>query len=88
VPFAKDDDLIGRLADAIPLPLNVILMPGLSPAARLQALGVRRLSCGTSPFKAMYAPLAKAAAAYLATGEASAWATGAEGLANLNQRFG
>lgn len=88
VPWAKDDDLIGRLADAIALPLNLILMPGLAPAARLQALGVRRLSCGTSPFRAMYAPLAKATQAYLATGEASAWAAGAEGLANLNKRFG
>jgi 2-methylisocitrate lyase-like PEP mutase family enzyme len=88
VPFAKEDDLIHRLADAIALPLNVILMPGLSPAERLQALGVRRLSSGTSPFKAMYAPLAKAAANYLATGDASAFAAGAEGLANLNQRFG
>lgn len=87
VPFAKDEDLIGRLADAISLPLNVILMPGLSTAQRLQALGVRRLSSGTTPFRAMYAPLAKATAAYLADGKAEAWGS-VEGMGNLNSRFG
>ena len=87
VPFAKDEDLIGRLADAIALPLNVILMPGLAGAERLQALGVRRLSSGTTPFRAMYAPLAAATKAYLATGQADAW-PGAEAMANLNTRFG
>jgi len=86
VPFAKDEDLIGRLADAISLPLNVILMPGLASAGRLQALGVRRLSSGTTPFRAMYAPLAKATAAYLADGKAEAWGS-PDGMANLNTRF-
>ena len=87
VPGVKDEDLIGRLADAIAAPLNVILQPGLAPAERLQALGARRLSSGTAPFRSAYAPLAKAAAQYLATGDGAAFAAGAEGLANLNQRF-
>lgn len=86
VPFAKDDDLIGRLADAISLPLNIMLVPGLSPAARLQALGVRRLSAGASPFAATYAPVADMVKAYLATGEASIFAA-REGLPNFNSRF-
>jgi 2-methylisocitrate lyase-like PEP mutase family enzyme len=88
VPGPKDEDLIGRLADAIALPLNIMLLPGLAPAARLQALGVRRLSSATAPFRATYAPLAKAIQAFLETGEANAFAAGAEGLPNLNQRFG
>lgn len=87
VPWAKDEDLIGRLTSAITLPLNVILMPGLAPAARLQALGVRRLSCGTTPFTATYAPLAGMIGGYLATGEASAFAPAAAGVGNLNKRF-
>jgi 2-methylisocitrate lyase-like PEP mutase family enzyme len=87
-PLAKDDDLIGRLADAIALPLNIMLLPGLAPAARLQALGVRRLSSGTAPFTATYAPLAAMTRDYLATGEATAFAAGAAGVGNLNQRFG
>lgn len=88
VPGAKDEDLIGRLADAIPAPLNIMLLPGLAPAARLQALGVRRLSSGTAPFTAAYAPLAGIIRSYLSTGEATAFAAGASGLPNLNQRFG
>ncbi|RAK59616.1 isocitrate lyase/phosphoenolpyruvate mutase family protein [Phenylobacterium hankyongense] len=87
VPGPKDDDLIGRLADAIHLPLNIMLLPGLSPAARLQALGVRRLSSATSPFRAAYATLGKAVAGYLESGEAAAFSAGAEGLPNLNTRF-
>jgi 2-methylisocitrate lyase-like PEP mutase family enzyme len=88
VPGPKEDDLIGRLADAIALPLNIMLLPGLAPAERLQALGVRRLSSATAPFRAAYAPLAAQTRAFLASGEASAFAAGAQGLANLNQRFG
>lgn len=87
VPFARDDDLIGRIADAVSLPLNIMLVPGLAPAARLQALGVRRLSSGGAPFAATYAPLVETVKAYLATGEASAFAAGA-GLPAFNTRFG
>ena len=87
VPGVKDEDVIGRLADAIEAPLNIILQPGLPAAERLQALGVRRLSSGTAPFRAAYAPLAQAAAAYLANGDGAAFAAGAQGLQNLNQRF-
>ncbi len=87
VPGAKDPDLIGRLASEIALPLNVMLQPGAPPAAQLQALGARRLSSATAPFRAAYAPLSAAVAAFLATGEASAFAAGAEGLPNLNKRF-
>jgi len=87
VPGPSDDDLIGRLADAIDLPMNIMLLPGLSDAERLQALGVRRLSSATAPFRFAYAPLAKAATSFLQTGQASAFATGEHSLANLNQRF-
>lgn len=87
VPGAKDDDLIGRLTGAIALPLNIMLLPGLAPAAKLQALGVRRLSSATAPFTATYAPLAGMIRDFLATGEASAFAAGAAGVGNLNKRF-
>jgi 2-methylisocitrate lyase-like PEP mutase family enzyme len=87
VPGPTDEDLIGRLAGAVALPLNIMLLPGLAPAARLQALGVRRLSSATAPFRAAYATLARAAAGFLETGEAAAFAAGAEGLGNLNKRF-
>jgi len=85
VPGPSDEALIGRLAQAIALPLNIMLLPALPPAARLQALGVRRLSSATAPFRLAYATLAKGVAAYLETGQAGAFA--AEGLPNLNARF-
>ena len=87
-PGPADDDLIGRLADAIDLPMNIMLLPALSNAERLQALGVRRLSSATAPFRFTYAPLANATKAFLQTGQASAFSAGDHTLANLNQRFG
>jgi 2-methylisocitrate lyase-like PEP mutase family enzyme len=87
VPGPSDDDLIGRLAEAIKLPLNIMLLPGLASAARLQALGVRRVSSATAPFRAAYATVAKATAAFLQDGDPGAFAAGAEGLGNLNKRF-
>jgi 2-methylisocitrate lyase-like PEP mutase family enzyme len=88
VPGPSDPDLIGRLAQAIKLPLNIMLLPGLGNAKQLQALGVRRVSSATAPFRAAYATVAKATAAFLADGDPVAFAAGAEGLGNLNKRFG
>lgn len=86
VPGPSDADLIGRLAGEIRLPLNIMLMPGLPTADRLQALGVRRISSGGSPFAAVYASLARATAAYLADGAATPFAD-RTGLPNFNKRF-
>jgi len=88
VPGPADPDLIGRLADEIKLPLNIMLLPTLPKAAQLQALGVRRVSSATAPFRAAYATVARATGAFLADGDPAAFAAGAEGLGNLNARFG
>ncbi|MDB5468586.1 MAG: hypothetical protein JWR84_146 [Caulobacter sp.] len=87
VPGPSDNDLIGRLAKAIALPLNIMLMPTLAPAAQLQALGVRRVSSGGTPFASAYTHLAKAIAAYVKDGDPKAFAAGPE-MGNLNKRFG
>jgi len=86
-PGASDAALIGRLAKAIALPLNVMLWPNLPPAAELQALGVRRVSAGGAPFASAYTNLAKSIAAYLKDGDAKAFSAGPE-MGNLNKRFG
>ena len=86
VPGPYDPDLIGRLAREIRLPLNIMLLPALSNAATLQALGVRRVSSATAPFRAVYSQLAKATAAFLADGDPKAFEAGPE-LGNLNRRF-
>ena len=88
VPGPKDETLIARLAGAIGLPLNLMLLPGLPNAQRLQALGVSRLSSAGAPFRLAYATLAGAVAGYLRDGEASHFAAGAELRASLNERFG
>jgi 2-methylisocitrate lyase-like PEP mutase family enzyme len=85
-PAAAETELIGRLAGAIKLPLNILLWAGVPRAAELRALGVRRVSSGSSPFRAAYAGLARSVAAYLADGDGQAFAA-TEGLPNLNARF-
>ena len=88
VPGPSDADLIGRLADEIELPLNIMLLPGLSKAAQLQALGVRRVSSATAPFIAAYATVAQATEAFLKDGDPSAFmAAAGGGVGNLNKRF-
>ena len=86
VPGPTDETLIGRLASAIDGPMNIMLTGGLPSAARLQELGVRRLSSGGRPFAGAYAYLANGVGAYLADGLATPFLI--EGLGNLNKRFG
>ena len=86
VPGPADAGLIGRLAAHIALPLNIMLLPALGDAASLQALGVRRVSSATAPFRAVYTQLARATAAFLKDGDPAAFAAGPE-LGNLNTRF-
>jgi len=88
VPGPSDPDLIGRLADEIKLPLNIMLLPGLAKAGQLQALGVRRVSSATAPFRAAYATVANATVEFLRDGDPAAYAADAERLGNLNKRFG
>ncbi|GAA4701895.1 2-Methylisocitrate lyase, PEP mutase family [Promicromonospora umidemergens] len=51
VPGATEPDVLERLASALPLPLNVLAVPGLS-LERLGELGVRRVSTGSLPYRA------------------------------------
>ncbi|MFN3512331.1 MAG: isocitrate lyase/phosphoenolpyruvate mutase family protein [Phenylobacterium sp.] len=87
VPGPVDESLIATLAQEIALPLNVMGRGGAPTAERLQALGVRRLSSATAPFRAAYAALARAMADYTASGDASALAALGQGLPDLNRRF-
>ncbi|UTP39552.1 isocitrate lyase/phosphoenolpyruvate mutase family protein [Phenylobacterium sp. LH3H17] len=88
VPGPAEDALLATLAKEIALPLNVMGRPGVAPAARLQALGVRRLSSATAPFRAAYAALGTSITAYLKDGDAGALAMLGKDLPDLNKRFG
>jgi 2-methylisocitrate lyase-like PEP mutase family enzyme len=87
VPFANEPELIRTLAGAIAPPLNIMGWAGVPRAAELQALGVRRLSSATGPFRAAFASLKRATEAFLEHGDASALAEAGQGVPDLNARF-
>ena len=87
VPGPADEAVIGALADGVKAPLNIMLRPTTPPAERLKALGVRRLSSATAPFRAAYGALVEALPGYLDTGTFGSFA-GRGNLADLNAVFG
>ncbi|KGF67610.1 phosphonomutase [Hoeflea sp. BAL378] len=60
-PGLDTKDLIGALCDASPLPVNIIMRPGVPDAATLASLGVSRISHGPYPYRAMIERLTEAA---------------------------
>ena len=60
VPGITDPRAIARIADAVALPLNVMVLPNL-PLAEITRLGVARLSWGPAPFHAFVAWLEREA---------------------------
>jgi 2-methylisocitrate lyase-like PEP mutase family enzyme len=68
VPGLVEAEAIGEIARSTPLPLNVLLMPGLPPLDALRSLGVRRLSTGPRVAAAAYGLARHAARDLLASG--------------------
>jgi methylisocitrate lyase len=66
VPGVVAEPLIARLAEASPLPLNVMVMPGVPSRARLAELGVARISHGPGPYRGAMQWLTEAARAAMA----------------------
>ncbi|MQA04552.1 MAG: isocitrate lyase/phosphoenolpyruvate mutase family protein [Streptosporangiales bacterium] len=66
VPGLTDEPEIGRLVEALPVPLNLLSQ---LPLGRLRALGVRRVSTGSLLFRAALKATTDAAAAILASGQ-------------------
>lgn len=62
VPGATEPAVLRELAANIPVPLNVLAVPGISPAD-LAGLGVRRVSTGSLPYRAAIHAAAQVAAA-------------------------
>ena len=59
VPGVKDAETISALAREIAGPLNVLVSPGTSPIAELARLGVRRVSVGSGPVRAVMGLVAR-----------------------------
>ena len=84
VPGLSDAAAIRSIAAGTPLPLNVMAWPGLPPASELAALGVRRLSAGSSIAQVALGKAAALAAAFLRTGASDAVSEGAMPYADIN----
>lgn len=62
-PGLADEELIRTLCEASPVPVNIMMMPGVPEPRRLGELGVGRVSYGPGPYRAMMAKLKEDAAA-------------------------
>ncbi|WP_426124085.1 isocitrate lyase/PEP mutase family protein [Pararhizobium sp. PWRC1-1] len=52
VPGLSNPDLIGRVCEAVSLPVNIMMQPGMDKKT-LAGLGVARISYGPGPYRAM-----------------------------------
>ena len=64
-PGLRDLKLIETLCQASPLPVNIMMAPGMCSVAELAAVGVARASYGPFPYRQVMAGLQEAAAAAL-----------------------
>lgn len=87
VPGAVEPGTVKELADGIDGPLNVLVGPGAPPVAELAALGVARVSAGSSVALAAYAVVRRAARELLDTGTYDTVAGGL-GYGELNSLLG
>ena len=68
VPGVTNAATIRALVAAVPLPVNVLVAPGMPPVAELQSLGVRRVSVGSALTQGAYALVKRAATQVLKEG--------------------
>lgn len=87
VPGAVEPGTVKELADGIDAPLNVLVGPGAPPVAELAALGVARVSAGSSVSLAAYAVVRRAARELLSAGTYDSL-TGGLDYAELNTALG
>jgi 2-methylisocitrate lyase-like PEP mutase family enzyme len=52
IPGVKDEELIGRLVQALKFPINILAVAGTPPVHRLKELGVARVSVGSGIMRA------------------------------------
>jgi len=60
-PGLRDPDLIRKLCDRSPLPVNILALPDTPPAQTMAELGVARISHGAAPYRQMAEALKAAA---------------------------
>lgn len=87
VPKVVSPDAIRAIASGAGLPLNVLAWPGLAPAAKLGAMGVRRISAGSSIAQAALGRARDLAKAFLAEGNSAPMFEGGILYPELNALF-
>ena len=87
VPGVKDPDTIAALAREIAGPLNVLAGPGVPPVAELGGLGVRRVSVGSGPARAVMALVGRIGRELFEEGTYSAMSDGAVPYPGANALF-
>ena len=88
VPGVVDPEQIRAVAQGVRLPLNVLARAGLPDAARLEALGVRRLSAGSGIAQAVFGRIAALASGFMKTGASDPLGEGAMPYAEINALIG
>lgn len=64
-PGLRDAEMIRTLCEGSPLPVNLLVMPGVPSNSEMAALGVARISYGPGPYRQMVASLTESASAVL-----------------------
>ena len=85
VPGPSDADTIGKLAEAIKGPINVMVLPGMPSAPELHKLGVARVSMGGGPARAALTTTRRIAEELLRDGSYSGFTTGIISHQEMNQ---
>lgn len=84
--IAKAED-IQTVAKEVPLPLNVMALPGLPDSSELGRLGVRRLSAGTGVAQAVWGKAKRVAADFMKNGQSAPLFENAMGYTQLQDLF-
>jgi 2-methylisocitrate lyase-like PEP mutase family enzyme len=84
-PGVRDEETIARLVDALQFPLNILAGPGTPPVARLQELGVRRVSVGSGPMRATLGLMRRIAEEFRDSGTYTLMLKGSLAFAEANE---
>jgi 2-methylisocitrate lyase-like PEP mutase family enzyme len=87
VPGINDEETIGRFVEALKFPLNILVGAGSPSVARLQELGVRRVSVGSGITRTAMGATRRAAEQLQRTGTYAAMVEGAIPYAEANGLF-
>jgi 2-methylisocitrate lyase-like PEP mutase family enzyme len=87
IPGVVTEDLIARFVQALEFPINILAVAGTPPAARLQELGVARISVGSGMMRSAMGHTRRIAEALKSTGEFGKMIEGSIPFAEANALF-